>query len=106
EALEPMSLGELDRGFDGHLAGATQRLDRLRAAQVRAGEDGRDWQRLEHRHQLIRLLLPLLAQRAKAIVARPVAAAAGLRVPDDVEGAQPLPAGRRRHPVAELLAVE
>src|SRR5437762_4051498 len=88
QAIETMAFRQLDRMLDRELAGAAHALDGLHAAQIRAGEDGREREGFEDGDELLRLLLTFLAQRAETVVARPVAAAAGLGVPDYVDGAQ------------------
>src|SRR5256885_4196282 len=86
--FQALPLGE-DRVLHHLQAARTcKRLDGLDAAQVRAAQDVGDGQVRKQVHQLVSLLEAFLAERPLAIVTAPVAAAPGLRVPDEIESAQ------------------
>src|SRR5205814_5448007 len=75
-------------GLDLHLVRAREGLDGLHAPQVRAAVDRCDVVGGEYGDELFGLLHALLAERSLAVVARPVAAAARLGMPHEIEGAQ------------------
>ena len=64
-------LAELVAQLDLDTAARRERLDRLDAAQVRAGEDALDRERLERRNERERLLATPLVERPQPVVAEP-----------------------------------
>src|SRR5207302_7472488 len=101
ESGKPMSLRQRVRRLDREPVCARQPLNGLHASQVRAGKDRRDRERLEDIDQLFGLFQALLAQRAEAVIACPVTAAAGFRVPDYVEGSHVNPRSAISGPCAK-----
>src|SRR2546429_7239737 len=88
---QPAALREGRGLLDVDLAVARQRLDGLHAAEVRARVDRGDLERLHHVDQALGLLHALPAERPDAVVALPVAAAAGLRVANEEKSCHYLP---------------
>src|SRR5207247_4618723 len=86
--LELSAFCQAGLGLDLQLVRARDGLDGLHAPKVRAAVDRRDVEGGECGDELFGLLHTFLAEGSLAIVAGPVAAAAGLGMPHEIESAQ------------------
>src|SRR2546429_406515 len=101
-----MAFGERVSLLDRQPPRLGQRLHRLHAAEVRTGEDRRDWKVLQQPDQVFSLLETLLAQGALAIVSAPIAAAPSFRVPDHIKRAhQAIRASRREDAYGRVTSI-
>lgn len=74
---------QLGAGLDHETPGVCERLDRLQAADVRAGHDALHPVVSEHLDEIARLAEPPLVQGPQAIVAIPFVSLPGGAVPND-----------------------